>query len=291
MVNINPIVGILATPYIHKDSKKSNEIFLSETIINILKKENIDILIIPYNLTKNKLKLIVQKLDGIIFPGSQVGNYYCRKEFKEHFNSQSYLIKIIKKINKYRLFPLLSICHGFENLLLIESKKKPNKKTIKNFFMNTKAYFGYKTCPLYCKNQTSKQFKKYYKKSNKMIFNNKLGISPKTIKNLKTIDLVAISKDKKYKSFVNIIKYKNYPFYGFQGHPERRNIELLKPFILDVKKSIIYKNNIYKSSNINSNKIKKFKKIKKFIKTKITRKCKNYGLSKDNNKKCYFYKI
>lgn len=286
MVNINPIVGILATPYIHKDSKKSKEIFLSETIINILKKENIDILIIPYNLTKNKLKLIVQKLDGIIFPGSQVGNYYCRKEFKEHFNSQSYLIKIIKKMNKYRLFPLLSICHGFENLLLIESKKKPTKKTIKNFFMNTKAYFGYKTCPLYCKNQTSKQFKKYYKKSNKMIFNNKLGISPKTIKNLKSIDLVAISKDKKNKSFVNIIKYKNYPFYGFQGHPERRNIELLKPFILDVKKSIIYKNNIYTSNN--SNKIKKFKKL---IKTKITRKCKKYGLSKDNNKKCYFYKI
>ena len=79
---------------------------------------------------------------------------------------------------------------------------------------------------------------------------------------------------------MNIIKYKNYPFYGFQGHPERRNIELLKPFILDVKKSIIYK-----SSNINSNKIKKFKK------TKITRKCKKYGLSKDDNKKCYFYKI
>lgn len=280
MVNINPIIGILATPYIHKDSKKSKEIFLKEDIINILKKENIDILIIPYNLTKNKLKLIVQKLDGIIFPGSQVGNYYYRKEFKEHFNSQSYLIKIIKKMNKYRLFPLLSICHGFENLLLIESKKKPNKKTIKNFFMNTKAYFGYKSCPLYCKNQTSKQFKKYYKKYNKMIFNNKLGISPKTIKNLKSIDLVAISKDKKYKSFVNIIKYKNYPFYGFQGHPERRNIELLKPFILDVKKSIIYK-----SSNINSNKIKKFKK------TKITRKCKKYGLSKDDNKKCYFYKI
>lgn len=280
MVNINPIIGILATPYIHKDSKKSKEIFLKEDIINILKKENIDILIIPYNLTKNKLKLIVQKLDGIIFPGSQVGNYYYRKEFKEHFNSQSYLIKIIKKMNKYRLFPLLSICHGFENLLLIESKKKPNKKTIKNFFMNTKAYIGYKSCPLYCKNQTSKQFKKYYKKYNKMIFNNKLGISPKTIKNLKSIDLVAISKDKKYKSFVNIIKYKNYPFYGFQGHPERRNIELLKPFILDVKKSIIYK-----SSNINSNKIKKFKK------TKITRKCKKYGLSKDDNKKCYFYKI
>ena len=280
MVNINPIIGILATPYIHKDSKKSKEIFLKEDIINILKKENIDILIIPYNLTKNKLKLIVQKLDGIIFPGSQVGNYYYRKEFKEHFNSQSYLIKIIKKMNKYRLFPLLSICHGFENLLLIESNKKPTKKTIKNFFMNTKAFFGYKTCPLYCKNQTSKQFKKYYKKSNKMIFNNKLGISPKTIKNLKSIDLVAISKDKKYKSFVNIIKYKNYPFYGFQGHPERRNIELLKPFILDVKKSIIYK-----SSNINSNKIKKFKK------TKITRKCKKYGLSKDDNKKCYFYKI
>ena len=121
-----------------------------------------------------------------------------------------------------------------------------------------------------------------------MIFNNKLGISPKTIKNLKSIDLVAISKDKKYKSFINIIKYKNYPFYGFQGHPERRNIELLKPFILDVKKSIIYKNNIYKSSNINSNKINK---IKKLIKTKITRKCKKYGLSKDNNEKCYFYKI
>ena len=43
MVNINPIIGILATPYIHKDSKKSKEIFLKEDIINIFKKQNIDI--------------------------------------------------------------------------------------------------------------------------------------------------------------------------------------------------------------------------------------------------------
>ena len=119
-----------------------------------------------------------------------------------------------------------------------------------------------------------------------MIFNNKLGISPKTIKNLKNIELLAISKDKKDKSFVNIIKYKNYPFYGFQGHPERRNIELLKPFILDVKKSIIYRNN---TNKVNYN--KSTSKIKSLIKSKKTRKCKKYGLSKNNNKKCYFYKI
>ena len=67
---------------------------------------------------------------------------------------------IIKKINKYRLFPILSICHGFENLLLIESNKKPTKKTIKKFFINTEAYFGYKTCPLYCNNNISKNLKK-----------------------------------------------------------------------------------------------------------------------------------
>ena len=284
MIKNNPIIGILATPYIHKDSKKSKEIFLSETLINVFKKEKINIIVIPYNLSKNKLKSTIEKLDGIIFPGSQIGNYYCRKEFKEHFNSQKYIIKIIKKINKYRLFPILSICHGFENLLLIESNKKPTKKTIKKFFINTEAYFGYKTCPLYCNNNISKKFKKYYKKSNKMIFNNKLGISPRIIKKLKNIELLAISKDKKDKSFVNIIKYKNYPFYGFQGHPERRNIELLKPFILDLKKSIIYKKKMYNSSN-------KIKKIKKLIKSKITRKCKTYGLSKNNKKKCYFYKI
>lgn len=286
MINKNATVGILATPYIYKNSNISKDIFLKEDIINILKKEKINILIIPYNLRKKKLKLIVKSLDGIIFPGSQLGNYYHRKEIKEHFNIQSYLIKVIKDINKYRLFPVLSICHGYENLLLIESKKKPKKKTIKKFFIKTDAYFNYKTCPLYSKNRSSKNFKKYYKKSKKMIFNNKLGISPKTINKLKRIELIAISKDKKNKSFVNIIKYKNYPFYGFQGHPEIRNTELLKPFILDVKNSKNYKKNIYKSSNSNSNS----NKIKKLIKNKITRKCIKYGLSKDN-KKCYFYKI
>lgn len=183
--NHKPIVGILATPYISDNPEK--QLFLTNNLIKYLNRNKIKHIVLPYNLSKIRLKNIVNKLDGLIFPGSQLGDYYKDREIKNHYNAQKFLINLIKKINKKRKFPILSICHGFQNLILIEHNSYPgtsNTKTAKktkNILLKVNAYYNYKSDPKFTIH--GKQMEKLYNKSKKLIHNNKLGISPQSINN------------------------------------------------------------------------------------------------------------
>jgi gamma-glutamyl-gamma-aminobutyrate hydrolase PuuD len=269
-----PIVGILATPYVNEKNKEK-QVFLTNFFVRFFKRNNIDFIVIPYTLSKIKLKTLIKNVDGLLFPGSQIGNYYYAKEIKEHYKKQKFIYKFVKFINKNEnILPILSICHGFQNSMLIESKE-----SINDLFTNVHAYYNYKKDPIFINN--GEKYKKFYNKSRKFIHNNKLGISPKKINKTKKIYLLAKTKDKNGKEFIEIIKHKNYPFYGFQGHVERSNPELLIPYIIDIKKSF-YKRCI---------KSKKTCKLKKIVNGK-TIKCKDYGLAKkNNNRKCFIYNI
>ena len=263
-----PIVGILATPYINKKEQRE-QVFLTNFFIKFLKRNNLNFIIIPYNLSKLKLKSIVKNLDGLLFPGSQIGNYYYSKEFTEHLKKQKLLLKLVKSINKTeRLLPILSICHGFHNSMLIATNE--NKNTL---FNDVNAYYNYNQNPKFLKN--GEKLKKLYNKSKKIVHNNKLGISPNMINKTKKIYLFAKTKDKNNKEFIEIIKHKNYPFYGFQGHVERSNPELLIPYIIDIKRSF-YKRCILSNKSC---------KIKKIVNGK-TKKC--YGLSKKPTNCCIY---
>ena len=271
------VIGILAAPYIGKKIKTT--IFLNTSILKILKKNNIDYFVIPYNIPNSDLKNIINNIDGLIIPGSQIGNYYNTIEFRKHFLYQKYLVKLAKKINKFeRIFPILTICHGYQNLLLIENNLSPLKNDLNKFFIKLDAFNAYKTHPKFTKNGT--KFRQLYNKSRKILHNATIGISPNKLNTTKKIHLIATSKDKNGKEFVNIIKYKNLPFYGFQAHPEINNPELLIPYLNDVKKS-------FQTRNLSKNtyKIKPIVKGKKVL-------CSKYGLAKKTSKrKCFFYKI
>ena len=71
------------------------------------------------------------------------------KKFKEHYKKQKFIFKLAKSINKMeRILPILSICHGFQNSMLIESKE-----SINNLFTNVYAYYAYKTNPEFTKEE------------------------------------------------------------------------------------------------------------------------------------------
>ena len=263
-----PIVGVLATPYINNKSRSKN-VFLSRTFIKFFERNNIDFVVIPYNLSKYRLKSILKNIDGLLFPDSQIGNYYETDEFKEHLKIHKLLLALAKSINrKGRLLPILSICHGFQNLMLLETNEEPD-----NLFIHLKAYYNYKKDPVFTKN--GNYMKKFYNTSNTLVHNNKMGISPTNMKKSKKISLYAKTKDKTGKLFVEIIKHKNFPFYGFQGHPERSNPELLIPYVVYIKKS-------FYNRCLLTNKTCKIKKIV----TGKTIRCK-----KTNNLECCVYNI
>lgn len=237
-----PRLGILATPYINKNNKQSRELIQDKILLRLLKKKNINYIIIPYTVNKSELNKLLNTLDGLIFPGGQMGNFYNTKFYKAYFKIQKFLMQRAKIINSvYRPFPVLGICNGYENMIFIERNYNITKNNIKKTFINVKCFYNYRA-PLFSKKYRSK----HLNKTKKIIHNNVLAIDPKI--NIGNYKIEATSLDKNKKEFIDIIKHKKYPFYGFQGHPEINNEELIDPFIKVVKESF----NKRKSANTNN---------------------------------------
>ena len=250
-----PTLGILATPYINNKNKNSQELILDKALLRLLAKKNINYINIPYTINKSNLNKLLNSLDGLIFPGGQAGNFYNNKFYKAYFKIHKFLMKRAKIINSAtRPFPVLGICNGYENMILIERRYNITENNIKRLFINVRCY----NSPLFSKKYRSKNFNK----TKKIIHNNVLAIDPKT--NIGNYVILATSLDKNNKEFIEIVKHRSYPFYGLQGHPEINNEELIDPFIKVVKASF----NKRKSSGVTSNKTFNNSKIYKNSKNK-----------------------
>jgi len=254
-----PTLGILATPYINEKHKTSREIIFDKTLIRLLKKLHINYSIIYYNTAKSQYDELLNSLDGLIFPGGQIGNFYNNDFYKAYYKIQKYLMKRATSINMYyRPFPILGICNGYENMILIAKNYNITKNNIKNTFINVSSYKNYKAAPLFSNKHGSCGINKTKKK---IIHNNSLALDPKKI--IPHYKIVATSYDKYNKEFIEIVKHEKYPYYGFQGHPEVYNHDLMHAFFEDVKASFS-KRIAYKTNNIKSKySIKNIKKVKK----------------------------
>lgn len=287
MNRTKPLIGILPTPYIkdpvtHKQFI-SNEVFITADIITFLKQNSIDYIIIPYTITKNDLDKILSKLDGFLFPSNHRGSYYDNKSIKQHFLKQKYIVKKVKVLAKNNiLIPILSICHGFENMILIENNFNLTNKNIKKTFINVNSTT--KTIPKFRNTNMGNLFKSKFNKTKKIYYSHKLAINSKN--EIKNYEVIATSLDKNKKEFITIVKHKKYPFFGFQGHPEVENTKLFAPFISCVNASF---NKKYKPTLINKEIYNKLNLVK--LNSRKTS-CKKYKLASTRHKKCrIFYKV
>ena len=284
---LRPTIGILATPFIKNN--ESQEIFLAEEFIKLFKKNGIDHVILPYTMKKTELDKIIYNLDGLLFPGSQLGNFYNNKYIQKHFRIQKYLIQKAKTINNNkRPFPIIGMCHGYENMILAEKNYNITNKNIKKVFINVEAYPNYKTNPTFIKTKLGNSFKKNFHRTKKLINNHSLAVESKNkigdslaVESKNKIGdyiIIATSLDKNNKAFIEIIKHKTYPFFGFQGHPERSSQEMINPFLSVVKNSFRKRN---KTRKVN---------IKILESRRVL--CRKYNLAnKTSKRKCLFYKV
>jgi gamma-glutamyl-gamma-aminobutyrate hydrolase PuuD len=294
MNKTKPLIGILPTPYI--ENNISNKIFLKENIIKFLKENSLDYIIIPYTINKVELNNILPKLNGLVFPGSQLGNYFNNKFIKHYYLKQKYIVKQVKLLaHNNNSIPILSICHGHQSMVLIEKNYKLTNKNIKKTLLNVHSYSDsysdseYKTIPKFKRTKLGNLFKNNFNKTKKLVHNHALALDAK--KKIKNYEIIATNLDKNNKEFIDIIKHKKYPFFGFQGHPEINNTKLFIPFINSVYENFNKKqlNNNLKEDN---QKDKKNNKQFRFIKLKSKKvSCKKYNLAQTTKYgKCIFYK-
>lgn len=289
MNRTKPLIGILPSPYIkYSVAQKqfvSNEIFLKADIITFLKQNLVDYIIIPFTITKVDLNKILSKLDGLLFPGSQLGNYYNNKFIKQHFLTQKYIVKKVKLLAKNNiLIPILSICHGYENMILIEKKYKLTNKNIKKTFINVNSDNN-ETIPNFMNTKMGNLFRSKFTKTKKLYHSHKLAVDSKN--EIINYEVIATSLDKNRKEFVDIVKHKKYLFFGFQGHPEVDNTKLFAPFISNVT-NIFYKKN--SNQKIINEEIYNKLNLLKLRCRKIS--CKKYKSAMRKHKECnIFYKL
>lgn len=288
MNRTKPLIGILPTPYI-KDPVThklfiSNVVFISADVITFLKQNSIDYIIIPYTITKNDLDKILSNLDGFLFPSSHRGSYYNNKFIKQHFLTQKYIVKKVKVLanNNNIIIPILAICHGFENMILIENNFNLANKNIKKTFINVNPIT--KTIPKFRNTKLGELFKSKFNKTKKLYHSHKLAADSKY--EIKNYEVIATSLDKNKKEFITIVKHKKYPFFGFQGHPEVENTKLFAPFISCVNTSFNKKS---KPTLINKEIYNKLNLVK--LNSRKTS-CKKYKLASRRHNRCkIFYKV
>ena len=75
-----PILGIIPPPMI-TDDKSEQFMYLNDGYIKFFRSIKINMVIIPYNISKNDLEYYFKNIDGLFFSGARIGNYNQEKEF------------------------------------------------------------------------------------------------------------------------------------------------------------------------------------------------------------------
>jgi len=275
------VVGIVSVPLSpnKKFFKVCGDSYIASSHITWLKRQNIEVLIIPYT-TKN-LKYYFNRIHGLYLPS---GGAFAGTQMKYYNICKKLLMMAMKENDKGCHFPVWGCCMGFQQMLILAD----GNDDVDNFLQKFDS-FNNLLLPIkfteegkhsrFVRGIGEKSLKKL--KNTKCTMNNhKLGITPAKMKKNKRVNAfyknVGTSKDRKGKEFVAIIEARHYPFYGVQWHPERDSSmdALVKFFSKEVKKS---KRKTYKA--------KHYKRYKKMTSKKID--CMNY--SENLYKKCTFY--
>jgi gamma-glutamyl hydrolase len=168
--------------------------------------------VIPYN-TNSILKQIAP-LNGIVWIGGAIENKRHTKQYSTYVNNLYTCYVAIKEYNDNgRKFPIWGTCSGFE-LLVLFSMHTPSP----NLFDYIQHHELSTTRPLVLKKSRLKQwFSKELLAQMSVepcvVHHHNLGFD---IAPFQGITNVSVDD-----GFINVIEYKDYPFYGVQFHPER----------------------------------------------------------------------
>ena len=164
---------------------------------------------IPYDLPKGDLLYCLQRVDGVVWTGGAIEKSKYDKERPIYLDTLYTTFEAAKKYNKSVPYPIFGICQGLEMLYLFRNgkpetidlpKRVANENTpitfkksiLRDWFTSMLDEMAHIPC--------SEQHHTY-------------GVDIQPMKDIRILS----TQD----NYVNILKYKNYPFYGVMFHVER----------------------------------------------------------------------
>lgn len=187
---------------------------------------------IPYNIPKDDLLLCLQRVNGVLWTGGAIEKTKYDKERPIYLDTLYTSFEVAKKYNNNKNYPIFGICQGLEMLYLFKDGKKDT--------FDLPRHVDNEATPITFKRKSvlrdwfSKKMLDEMARTPCAVQNHKYGVA---IQPMKEIHVLSTQDD-----YVNILKYKDYPFYGVMFHPERPfddfSEKVSKEFALFLKKEL-----------------------------------------------------
>ena len=214
------MIGIITAPNI-KSEVKCGESYLHISYIHWVEMSGETALVIPYNISEEKLLEVLKRLNGVIWIGGGIENKKNHTEKQNEdlintlFTTYQYVMSENDKGNHY---PLWATCLGFYILLMFVKEKS---ETIRDSIVPYEKSGDF-PCTF---TKTSSKLKKWMaplqsrmKSQSCVTQNHKYGIESVPEDKVRIVSM--------QDNFVNMVEFINYPFYGVHFHPERPPTEL-----------------------------------------------------------------
>ena len=193
---------------------------------------------ILFNWDKKKILNVLNQVNGVLFPGGNV-DYSKKNDYIKYIKSFQLIFNYAKsKNNKKDYFPLWGTCLGFQFLITMNLSLDEIYKNFRhNLFIKYIKNKGASKLYLTNKGKNSKFFSNINisQLNNKCVFMNHKNGYPILKTNecwyKKYLDILSYSYDLHKIKYITTFKYKKYPFYGVQYHPEKIIFEWLDPLI------------------------------------------------------------
>jgi gamma-glutamyl hydrolase len=168
---------------------------------------------IPYNLPKEDLLICLDKVNGVLWTGGAIENKTYTTHQKKVYTDTLYTsFEVAKKYNDQgRKYPIWGTCQGFEFLVLFHNGKHTSIHSLPQHHADGKfpiTFTGNSSMRTFFGSLAEEM-----KERACSTHHHKYGFD---IKAMSHIQILSTQED-----YINIIKYKEYPFYGVQFHPER----------------------------------------------------------------------
>lgn len=249
MINNEVIIGIMSVPLSKtiKDTKFSS--YIPNSYIKWIEMTGANVVPILYNINDTKLYDILKQINGVIFPGGSIDRV-SNDNFKKYIKTYKLIFNYAKTQTKNgNYYPLWATCLGFEFMVLMD---KHTNEEIFDYFRNNKVIQKLNATHYNVNMNVSKTmdnlefiFNNFFSEFNylelkeydtmKVLYmNHEYGypLTKEFVDFYNYFDVLLTSKDKNNEEeYVSAIKYKEYPFYGVQFHPEKPPFEWLDEYI------------------------------------------------------------
>jgi gamma-glutamyl hydrolase len=231
------MIGIITDPIV-KHQLNCGHSYLNLAYIHWIEMADEQAIIIPYDISEKELLTILQRIHGIVWVGGAIENtkIHTSRQYTTLINTLFYCYQYaMNENNNGNYYPIWGTCLGFDILLMFANHIPSLKESLVPFPLH-----GVYPCSFTNNKTRLKQwFSNIQKLKKPCVFHNH------TYGNIEVPDNVEIVS--KHNNFINMIEFKEYPFYGVQFHPEQPqteySIEISRQF------SLFFKNECDKNKN------------------------------------------